>query len=270
MKILLTISALCFVFGTTTGQLGFQLGGGAESNAMARTSATIKGAGSVLNNQATMVDVTSWAFTANASRRYNISGLDVLSFGAIYHSTLGHLGLVITQYGYEGYKEQKIGIAYAKKISSGTSIGIQADWMNLSLLEFGNSSFFTAEIGIYSELSENIHLGAHIFSPAGIAIDDEYDIPTRITIGPKFIISDNLEAYAEIEKVIDLDPAFKAAIAYKIQDQLTLRLGVIPSQSEYSFGFSYNFDKAVSVDGSFMYDQRLGTSPGVGIQYIKQ
>ncbi|NNF33183.1 MAG: hypothetical protein HKN68_03695, partial [Saprospiraceae bacterium] len=139
--------------------------------------------------------------------------------------------------------------------------------LNLTQFEFGSRSFFSIEIGLYSRLSERVYLGAHIFAPASQELDEEYGLPSRIRMGPRILVSENTDVFIEIEKVIDQDPFIKTGIEYRMNDVFAVRLGFIPEPSEFSFGFAYSFGQKLNIDGGFLYDQRLGLSPAVGIQY---
>ena len=250
------------------GQFSFTLGTGTESISMGRTSVTLGGPSSVFGNQAMMIFVESFSLTANAARRYNIDGLDMFNVGVVYPSALGQFGLSIQQYGLKGYKEQKIGLAYSKKIATNSGISIQGDILNLQQFEFGNKSFISVEVGFISRLSDEITLGAHITSPASSDIDGQYSLPTRFRIGPKISLSNNTDIYLEIEKIIDQDPLIKTGLEYRMNDLFAIRMGFIPEPSEFSFGFAYSFAQTLSLDGGFLYDQRLGISPAVGLRYV--
>lgn len=252
---------------TLEAQFSFTLGTGAASVSMGRTSVCLNGPSAILGNQAVMIESPSFSLTANAARRYNIEGLDVFSIGAIYPTSLGHFGLSIQQYGFKGYKEQKVGLAYARKIAAQTGISIQGNILNLNQFEFGNKSFFSIEIGLYSRLSDRVYLGAHVFAPASRELDSEYGLPSRIRIGPRILIAENTDVFIEMEKVIDQDPIIKTGVAYRMNNVFKVRFGFIPEPSEFSFGFAYSFGQRLGIDGGFLYDQRLGLSPTVGIQY---
>ena len=179
---------ICLIFSCWSslliGQFSFHLGTGTESLSMGRTSVVLTGPSSIFGNQAAMIQSPSLSLTANASRRYNINGLDQFSVGVIWPQKLGTFGISLLQYGYKGYKEQKLGLAYARKLASETGISIQLNVLNLTQIEFGNKAYFSVELGVYSRISEIIHLGAHIFAPAGNTIDGVNGIPTKFRIGP--------------------------------------------------------------------------------------
>ncbi len=250
-------------------QLGFDFAGGPEHLGLGRATVSMKGLSSIFSNQAGLAFVEGFGIEANALRRYNIQGLDLFSLGIAHQVGEGAFGLSIAQYGFDTYKEQKLGLAYARKMSSDFSASLQFDLMNIRVSEFGNRFFFSFELGLYSEISNTVHLGVHIFSPAGISLDEDYNIPARFRMGPKFILSPELNVYVEFEKIIDLDPAVKLGIDYAFQRNFRLRLGIIPTLSEYSFGFSYRFQDTMDLRGSASYDGILGTTSSIGFAYNK-
>ena len=271
MKCCILVSLIFFGFSTLIfPQFGFDFAEGAKSISMGRSSVALSGPNSVLANQAGMVYTKDLDIALNASKKYNISGLNLFSLGLIKNTGYGTFGIALYQFEFDAYKEQKVGLAYARKLSEGLSIGIQFDYLNLVLPEFDNHSYITSEIGIYSEISPVVHLGGHIYSPFNIVIDNDSQVPTRFRLGPKFIISDDVVAYTEIEKVIDLPAVLKLGISYLLENNFQFLMGVVPTLSEFSFGFSYTFDDSYNVDGGFIYDQRLGITPALGISYSKK
>ena len=269
-KLILLLLTVILSPDNSWGQLGFELSGGAKQHGQARITSTLTGSSSILGNQAGMTEVTKFSAEIAASRRYNIKGLDLFELGLTYTTNSGSFGICLLQYGLDEYKETKVGLAYAKSLDTKTSIGIQLDALGLTVPEFGSKIFYTAEIGFYSKLTSNIHLGAHLFSPVAIDLDGENIIPTRLRLGPKFIISERLNALVEFEKIIDSDPSFKAAVMYRFENNISFALGVKPTHSEISFGFTYQFHSDISMSGAFQYDDILGTTPSVGMSYIKQ
>ena len=262
----------CLVFSLSVtvvlGQFSFHMGTGTESISLGRTSVTLTGPSSIFGNQGALIESSTFSLSANASRRYNINGLDLFSVGLIWPHSSGTFGFSILQYGLEGYKEQKLGLAYARKISKGTGIGVQFNYLNLSQLEFGNHGYFSLEVGLYSRLTDKIYLGAHIFAPGESRIEGDNGVPVRMRIGPSITFAENTIAYIEVEKTIDLDPILKFGMAYRMNEVFQVRLGFIPEPSEFSFGFGYAFGGSFKIDGGFMYDQRLGTTPSAGFHYI--
>lgn len=268
-KLILLTLAVFLSCNDSWGQLGFELAGGASQKGLAGITSSNTGSSSILGNQAGMVEVDKFSAELAASRRYNIKGLDLFELGLTYTTNSGSFGLSLIQYGLDEYKETKIGLAYAKRLDSKSSIGIQLDALGLTVPEFGSKISYTVEVGFYSKMTSSIHLGAHLFSPVSIELNEGNIIPTRLRLGPKFIISEDLNAFLEFEKIIDSDPSFKAAILYRFEKNISFAIGVIPTHSEFSFGFTYQFHSDISMSGAFQYDDLLGTTPSVGMSYIK-
>ncbi|HMQ07787.1 MAG TPA: hypothetical protein PKC30_10840 [Saprospiraceae bacterium] len=266
---ILLITCLTF-FTASHAQLGFELAGGPEHLSLGRATVSMKGLSSIFSNQAGLTYVNGFGIEVNALRRYNIQGLDIFSLGTALQVGDGAFGLTLAQYGFDTYREQKFALAYARKMSRDFSASLQFDVMNVRVAEFGNRLFFSFEAGLYTEISKTVHLGVHIFSPAGVSFDEEYNIPSRIRMGPKFILSPELDVYIEFEKIIDLAPALKLGIDYGFRESFSLRFGVIPTLSEYSFGFNYRFQNAMEIRGSASYDGLLGISSGFGFAFYKE
>ncbi len=252
---------------TIFSQLGFELSGGPTQLGIGRAGVTMQGISAMFSNQAGLTYLEDWALEANVIRRFDIRGLDMISFAIAKNLGGGSVGLSIVQYGFSAYKEQKLGLAYARKLSKRLSIGTQFDLVSLIVQDFENQSFLTFEGGIYTELTSSIGIGVHVYSPAQVTILEGDDIPTRLRIGTRAKVSDQLTTFIEVEKVIDLSPVLKLGLDYNFDDNIAARIGAVPSLSEYSFGFVYSFESRVDFEGAMSFDDILGTTPAVGLRY---
>ena len=247
-------------------QLGFEYAGNSRNIAIGRSGVTLSGISALYHNQALILGHPGWAFEGTVLRKYNLSDLNMVSLGGVYSRVNDAIGLSMVQYGFDSYKEQKIGLAYARKLIDQFSVGAQFDFLHLNITEYGSKSFFTFEIGIFHQVTKNISLGAHIYSPTEISINENDQIPARFRIGPKISVANGINTFLELEKVIGFDPVIKGGLSFLVEDNFSVMLGIQPSTAEFSFGFSYHFTKDLYLDSAFNYHQSLGLSPAIGVR----
>ncbi len=248
------------------GQNGTPSSVGARGLAMGDASVTFKDINSGFSNQAGLAWLDGLGIGLFGEARFLVPGLN--SFGAVvaYPTKSGTFGINMNYFGYEQYNEQKIGIAYARKLFDKVSIGAQFDYLATRLAEYGSASSFTFELGVQAVLLKSFRIGAHIFSPARIKIGEEDLIPTVLNVGGAWDVSDKFLIALQVEKDLDYPASFKGGLEYKVVEILSLRAGVSTQPIQSSFGIGLHV-KGLNIDLTSAYHQILGFTPGVGISY---
>ena len=170
-------------------------------------------------------------------------------------------------FGYQSYNEHKVGLAYARMLGKGFSLGIQFSWLRVYIPEpYATSNKLIAEVGIAYNLNKYLDFGVHIFNPTlSKPVDDDSEIPETamragVSYHPIEIVALNLELvqwldYKTSFRVgadLELSNNFSIQVGYN-QDNKTLGLGVGLQLKSYSFSFA----------GS--YHNVLGYSPHLSI-----
>lgn len=248
-------------------QFDFDLASGTHHASIGRASVSASGIDAIFNNPAGLAETSGVLFNLNALRRYNIAGLDYYSAGISYCTNHNAFSFRLMQKGLDDFRETGFGFSYARYISQKISIGSSFNYNHLSQLEFDKSGYFTFDIGVLSKISEKVVLGLKITNPTNRKIDDYNTILSGIRFGSRFMISNELILFTEIQKNTGLNPDLKFGVDYKVINNFNLLLGVIPSNSEFTFGFGYIFNNSMGLTGAFLYDQRIDVSPAFGISY---
>ncbi len=241
---------------------------GAKSLGMGTTGITTTGMDALFLNQAGLVDVNSLSIMASSESRFALINSVGLGIAAPIQK-IGTFGLALSNYGTDQYSEQKIGLAYGRKLAKNTSIGAQFEIFNTNINGFGNAALATFEIGLLTKILKNVYLGVHVFSPAQIAITDEENIPSRIRLGLKYLPSEKVEIQAEYDQFIDFSPTVKLGVSYALLEYIHLRAGYNSNSSggNFSFGLGYDWKNVLVVDGAVWYHEFLGFTPGLSITY---
>ena len=259
-----------FSFIELQAQSGLTPAKGAESLSLGGNVSSSTGIESILNNQAGLSDLNGFAVIVSSEQRFLLSELLVGSAGIAYNRKgFGTVGLVVSSFGFEEYSEQKIGLAYSRKLFDNLSMGGQLDYLTTRIDGFGSNSAITFELGVQSELSEQFMIGAHIFSPGTVKINDTSEIPSRINIGLKYSPTSKVYVVGEIEKLLDRGLSIQGGINYQIINELYLRVGTSTNPTRMSFGVAYGFNQSFRFDGALVNHDVLGLTPAASVKYQK-
>lgn len=265
MKPILTI---CFYFSLVSAfaQNHTPSAAGAKGLAMANVSTTTQDVQAVFGNQAGLAFLEQTSFTAFVENRFFIANINQFSAGAGIPIKNGSFGLSLQYFGFEDYNEQKIGVAYGRKLFDKVAIGLQIDYLNLRVPFYGNQGNITAEIGLQMPINDKFLVGIHAFTPFAIAWSEEDFVPTILATGLTYRPSKKLTITAEIEKDIDFPVDFKFGLDYQIIDMLSLRVGANTYPVQNSFGLGLNL-KNLNIDIAMVYHQILGVTTGFSASY---
>jgi len=181
----------------------------------------------------------------------------------------GTIGLNINYFGNNLYDEKKAGLNYSLKLAEYISVGAQLDILNFrQSAPYGNKTFATFELGVFARPFKELSVGAHIYNPLKLEIDDLYQerIPTVLKIGVTYEAFKKFFISAEMTKDLQADFVFRAGIDYQIIDALNIRAGMSTNPTIVTFGTGLNF-KGMRMDIAGSYQSLLGFSPHVGMTY---
>lgn len=242
-------------------------GGSAHNYALGNATIAAANTHSALNNQAGILSVEKWGFTAGAINLFGIPSLNLLSASGIYKfNERNAMSVSIKHLGDSDLNTQVIGIAYARQLSRSWNLSLQADLLSFQARNFGSRLVPTVEIGSIYDVNKKVHVGFHVFNPFGQALTPQEDISAVIRTGILYDLSSKVSISAEIEKDIVLDYRFKMGIDYSPIENLNIRTGFTTQEAQFSFGLAYTFGK-YTVHGAAAIHPVLGTSTGGEISY---
>lgn len=240
---------------------------GAKGAAMGGVGATFTDINSAFGNQAGLAHIEEMSAIVFAERRFIESPINSLSAAFAYPVGFGTFGLSVNTFGVKNYQEQKIGLAYARKLFNNLSIGAQFDYLNTNIPLYGTRGAISFEVGLQAQILKNLELGFHLYNPLKVEIADDNFLPTIYKAGLSYTPSEKVLLTAEVEKDIDYIARFKAGVEYRFSDLFFMRTGFATQPTLISLGLGLALQGGLGIDVAASYHQILGVSPSVGVIY---
>lgn len=226
---------------------------------------------SVFNNQAGLASQTNWilgfAYDSYLGLDKNLS---LKSVGFLVPTNSGTFGLSLSYYGYSAYNEQKIGFAYGKSLGKIFSVGLQIDYLSLSIgNDYGNAQAITFEIGILANLNDDFQIAAHIYNPFMVKLGEVNPeiTPAIFKLAAAYKVETDILILAEYEQSVYEHGIFKIGMEYHLIEKFFVRGGLATNPNLFSFGVGFNFN-GFNIDFGSSYHQTLGFSPKFGMYYL--
>lgn len=222
-------------------------------------------ASAIFSNQSGLVGLNKLAVVAAAERRFMLSELQSAAIGVALPTRSGTFGFQAQSFGYEDFKQQKLGLAYARKLWSVVAVSAQFNYFQTRIPEYGNRGIISFEAGAQAKLSKTVTIGAHIQNPAQVEVTDSEVLPTILRLGLVWEASEKLLIASEIEKDLDFPFRWKTGVDYQPKEPLHLRVGFATEPAMMYFGMGFSFGKGIQADMSGSFHQTLGFSPGAAV-----
>lgn len=264
MKPILTFLLLFFFFNVIA-QNHAPSAAGAKGLAMGNVRTISTDATSLLGNQAGLAHLTKMNAFVFGENRFLLPDVNQFSAGFALPTASGTFGLAMQYFGFEGYNEQKIGLAYARKLTKKLFIGMQMDYLNLRIPEYGNSGKLTFEVGVQAQISPKLMIGTHIFSPITIDWNETDIVLTVFAIGASYQPTKKLTLSTEVEKDFEYPLNVKFGLDYQIIQPLSLRVGLTTFPIQNTFGVGLHLKK-MTIDIASTFHPTLGVSSGISIR----
>lgn len=263
--------SLCFLVGMFTNVDGIDnYKAGARPLALSDAYVSISDFWSVFHNQAGIAGIKQVTSGVFYESRFNLKELSSVSMAVILPTGRGNFALDFLQFGKGVYKEEKIGLSFAKKLSGSISAGIQLDYFVLTLPENERAKgFATFEAGFIHTAGEKLSLGIHLFNPVKGGIQypaGKEKMPVSLRIGGQYLFSETLMSCLEFESEEGFPPVIKTGFEYQPVESVAFRFGCSGKPFSYTGGVGYRTGR-LSTDIGFSYHENLSVTPSVSIHY---
>ena len=268
LKTFLSLFLLLAVATSSVAQLSEPLVTGARGLAMGGTGLNVQDVHAAWGNPAGLSSIDHLGFSFYGEQRFTLTELkQVSAVAAMPMGKNGGIGLVLGYYGFDAYNEQRIGIAYGRKLSEKISLGTQLYSWSTRIPEYGSKTALSFELGIQVKISSQVSMGGKVINPARISVIDEEYLPTIMSVGLLYKPGKGISIAAEAEKDVLHPLRVKIGIEYNLLEAIDLRLGVVTSETQLSFGFGYRLKSHWQLNFATTYHQYLGFTPGIGLTY---
>ncbi len=238
---------------------------GGRSTGMGGANVNFTDVSSALANQAGLAGVTTFSAMVAAEQRFVLAELRSFSAAAAYPTRSGTFALTLNYFGFEAYNEQRIGLAYGRKLFEGLYFGGQVLALTTRIPEYGSQTNLTFEAGLIAPLSSQFMIGVHTFSPVRVRLLEDENLPSILRMGIMYLPSEKLRISGSVEKDIVHPASIKAGLEYLPAEALAFRIGVSTEPVQLSFGAGFKLSNGLSLDIASAYHQTLGFTPSAGI-----
>lgn len=235
---------------------------------MGQTGLTFQDANAIFTNQAGLGYIDRASVTAFGEQRFALQELGQYAFGLALPTNSGTFGLSISHFGFEGYNEQRAGLAYGRKLAERFALGAQIIVLNTQIPEYGRRTVLTFELGAIVELLPELQFGVHLYSPIRVEQANGDYLPSILKVGVQYQPSAQIRLLAEVEKDIAYPVRTKVGLEYQVAEPFWLRVGAGTQPAGVSFGVGYEVADRLRFDVATNYHQLLGFTPAGGVLYL--
>ncbi len=233
----------------------------ARSNSLGGCGLTQTNVWSNFSNQSGLAEITKFTVGVGTENSFGIKELSTHAAVFALPVSGGVFGLNVAYTGFELYNETKIGLAFGKKLSESFNVGVQVDYLGIYADgSTNNSNNFTFEIGAQKKLMRDLTLGAHIFNPIAVKLNETEVIPSVFKLGLRYDANQKVSVFTETKLENAENGMLKVGLEYKIIEQLQLRTGFSTNPAKNTFGIGYMLNN-IQFDIAVNRHQLLGYSP---------
>lgn len=242
---------------------------GARALALSNAFVSVSDTWSTFHNQAGLAEIDKFSAGVFYESRFMVDELSHVAGTLAIPVKTGTFGFSFSQFGKGTFKEHKLGLSFAKKLTQKLNAAIQLDYFSERYPENENASgFATFEAGIIYAATKELSLGAHVFNPIQKGFETPggiQKIPAAIRFGGHYQFPKLVMLIFEAEKNTENPFLFKSGLEFSPVKNLALRFGVSGKPVSYTAGIGYKTGK-ISTDIGFSYHGNLGLTPSVSIQ----
>lgn len=241
-----------------------------RAQALAGASASLMDSWSVFGNQAGLAGIKRPVVGGTFQNRFLVKELSTSAgfFILPVHSSI--FALSFYQFGKTVFRQEKLGIAYARSLNPRFQAGMQYNYYRYFIAEENKYvGTYGIELGFQYHLKKKVIVGFHALNPYKTVIktySGEYKYPNRYILGSWFQLSSSFGFVTELEKQLIYPLIVKTGFEYDIKNKLMLRTGFSAKPFQLTAGMGIEL-KQLKIDLAVAYNQYLGNSPSASFQY---
>ncbi|MFO7789016.1 MAG: hypothetical protein R6V32_00450 [Bacteroidales bacterium] len=221
------------------------------------------------NNAGALTGVDKMGLGLAWENRFLVNELSQVSMAFVMPGESNAVALSVSHFGYSLYSENRVGLAYGMQLFEWLSMGLQLNYLNTVQPEaYGDAHVLSFDIGLLATPTDKFMFGAQIFNPANIGFNGERnkELPVAMRLGVGYWFTGDLLGSVEAETDMADYTMIKAGLEYHMVENIYLRAGVNAKPVKLCFGAGWEW-KNLNIDLAYSYDNILGNSPHVGVNY---
>ena len=215
-------------------------------------------------NQAALAQVQHIGLGVYGERRFLLAETGYYALSAVFPSKLGNIGLQLNYGGFKNFNENKIGLAYARKLGTKLDLGIQFNYYGYRVPAYNSAYAINFETGVIMHFTDKFRGGMQVYNPVGgkLGKSGNEKLASVYTIGMGYDASANFFAGASIIKEEDKPVNCIAGVQYQFARRFFARLGISTETTSVFGGAGLSWNN-LRIDISASYHPQLGFSPGI-------
>ncbi len=207
-----------------------------------------------------------WASILSVTRRFN-SDIQSVSGALAHRGSHQSLGMMIGSYGITGFRYNQASLGYARSLSEATRLGLQLNYTQLSIREYGVSSGLTMNVGIQHEISSKLMWGLSIFNLFDSKENDGKKF-SRLNMSVSGKLSTDLMIFGST----DIGPQQKSnlglGLTYRIIDPMSIYWSMNTAPAAFNYGIEFLLIDNWALMLTLNSQQLLGSSIFFSTRYI--
>lgn len=224
---------------------------------------------SLYANPAGMAGIGNMTVGAFLERRFLLSEMNYGTVGFVTPFKEKHFaGVDFAGFGFGGYSESRIGLAYATTLLDRFSLGAKLNFARTSIETYGAASALFVDIGLNARVMEGFTLGFRVFNANQAELNTEINekIPTTLDFGLAYQVSDKVMIVGDVQKQVNFAFSFRGGVEYAIMDKLKARIGASTQPVTLNAGIGLALN-SLDIDFASSYHEFLGYTPSLSVNF---
>jgi hypothetical protein len=239
---------------------------GARQAGMAYASAALSDGWSLFNNVGGMATLTQPVASAAYDLATALPGANRMAFAATLPVKYGVAGVGVFSFGDRVYSESMLTAGFSNTFGL-ASLGVRINYLQYRAEGFGTKGVFTIGMGGIARFTDQLLFGAYITNLNQPKLSENGQrVPTLLNAAMVFLPTDKVLATIEIQKDIDYQTTWKAALEYRFHTKFAVRTGfaLYPNAAFLGFGFEH---KRLTLDYAFQYSSTFRFNVQASVHY---
>lgn len=240
---------------------------GADVAMLGGASVTASSVFSVLNNPAQVASANQWQAGIYSSQRFGQKELTLSNVSFVLPTKAVNFGFGINHYGFSTFNQQRFVVSVSKKLSETVALGIQLNYAQTTIVDYGNAGAFVLGMGITYKPINKLQLGFMVYNPTQQKMSNLVSdkIPSYARLGLNYQVNDKVHVLAETEQQLTQKTILRTGVRYQLNPKFILGVGVSTQPVCFTFGATVKANK-LAIDLAAGVHQVLGVLPQVSLR----